>query len=148
MRRNKKNGKRHKNIGLIAAAALCYVLGIGSIVAAAAGEKWEVSGSWQILLSVVGIAAMLLFTFFVYRYLTCFIDSHEDWKVEEEDERNEMIRGKAAIQCSFIMSFLSLAALLILIVCKQWLAVTLLCVMDCIENCLRSFLFGYYDKRY
>ncbi len=82
------------------------------------GEEWEIFRTWQVLLAIVGVAAMLLFIFFVYRYLTLYISSHKDWEVEEKDERNEMIRGKVAKQCDFIMSFLLLAVILILIVCK------------------------------
>lgn len=148
MQKNKKSGKRIENVGIIIAAVLCYVLGFTCVIFAMLGEEWEVSRTGQILLGIVGVAAMLLFIFSVYRYLTLYISSHKDWEVEEKDERNEMIRGKVAKQCDFIMSFLLLAVTLILIVCKQWLAVTLLCIIEYVEMSLRVFLFAYYDKKY
>ena len=148
MQKNKKSGKRIENFGIIIAAVLCYVLGFTCVIFAMLGEEWEVSRTGQVLLAIVGVVAMLLFLFAVYRYVTLYIRSHKDWEVEEKDERNEMIRGKVAKQCDFIMSFLLLAVTLILIVCKQWLAVTLLCVIDFIDMNLRVFLFAYYDKQY
>lgn len=148
MQKNKKSGKRVENVGIIIAAVLCYVLGFTCVIFAMLGEEWEVSRTGQILLGIVGVVAMLLFIFSVYRYLTLYISSHKDWEVEEKDERNEMIRGKVAKQCDFIMSFLLLAVTLILIVCKQWLAVTLLCITEYVEMSLRVFLFAYYDKKY
>lgn len=148
MQKNKKSGKRIENVGIIIAAVLCFVLGFTCVIFAMLGEEWEIFRTWQVLLAIVGVAAMLLFIFFVYRYLTLYISSHKDWEVEEKDERNEMIRGKVAKQCDFIMSFLLLAVILILIVCKQWLAVTLLCVIEYVEMSLRVFLFAYYEKQY
>ena len=148
MQKNKKSGKRIENVGIIIAAVLYYVLGFTCVIFAMLGEEWKVPRTWQVLLAIVGVAAMLLFIFSVYRYLTLYISSHKDWEVEEKDERNEMIRGKVAKQCDFIMSFLLLAVILILIVCKQWLAVTLLCVIEYVEMSLRVFLFVYYEKQY
>lgn len=148
MQENKKSKNGRGNVAIIIAAVCCYVLGIGSIVFAVAGEKWEISRVWQIALTIIGVVALLLFVFAIYRYLTRYIAAHKEWEIEEKDERNEMIRGKASVQCTFIMSFLLLAADVILIVSRQWLAVAVLCALNLIEVTLHAILFAYYEKQY
>ena len=60
MQKNKKSGKRIENVGIIIAAVLCYVLGFTCVIFAMLGEEWKVPRTWQVLLAIVGVAAMLL----------------------------------------------------------------------------------------
>ncbi|MGN0474772.1 MAG: hypothetical protein ACI4IJ_06755 [Acutalibacteraceae bacterium] len=68
-------------------------------------------------------------------------------EIEETDERNQAIRGKAAQICSLVSSYLLTALLFILIIFDFYIPAIMLGVVMFINNFVNIFAVNYYNKK-
>ncbi|SHI90827.1 hypothetical protein [Clostridium intestinale] len=87
-----------KNRLYLGMAIIMYLISIGLISIGAFNSKAELGLSkWSIMLTIIGVTLCILTTFgCVYLWLRNILGNDEEAIIEENDERNKMIRGKAA----------------------------------------------------
>jgi len=89
---NKKNGL------YLGMAIIMYLIGIGLISIGIFNRKFELGLSQRgiILTGIGGIICILTTIGCAYLWLKGIVKNDEEWIISENDERNKMIRGKAA----------------------------------------------------
>lgn len=87
-----------KNRLYLCTAIIMYLISIGLISIGAFNSKAELGLSkWSIMITIIGVTLCILTTFgCVYLWLRNILGNDEEAIIEENDERNKMIRGKAA----------------------------------------------------
>lgn len=125
-------------VGLIL-VILCSVKGEIGIHLSLAGKV--AAGAGGVLLILAAIACLI-------RYMNCLVEEDEEIKIAEKDERNVMIRGKAAQDSMLITTILLLSIELILICTRAFLASVLVCGVMVISNWGQVYLINYYGKKY
>lgn len=87
-----------KNRLYLGIAMIMYLIGIGLISIGAFNSKAELGLSkWSIMLTIIGVTLSILTTTgCVYLWLRNILKKNDEYLIEENDERNKMIRGKAA----------------------------------------------------
>lgn len=87
-----------KNRLYLGMAIIMYLISIGLISIGDFNSKAELGLSkWSIMLTIIGVTLCILTTFgCVYLWLRNILGNDEEAIIEENDERNKMIRGKAA----------------------------------------------------
>ncbi|WP_315114874.1 hypothetical protein [Clostridium intestinale] len=87
-----------KNRLYLGMAIIMYLISIGLISIGAFNSRAELGLSkWSIMLTIIGVTLCILTTFgCVYSWLRNILGNDEEAIIEENDERNKMIRGKAA----------------------------------------------------
>lgn len=79
--------------------------------------------------------------------LSLYIKENRELRIEEEDERNQMIRGIAAQNTNLVFVFLLVAAMIVLSALNYTLAAVILMAIILIGNLVNLLFIGYYDKR-
>lgn len=134
---------------LFAASIILMVAGIAAITAAVFIQDYKNIGNGiQILLKAVGILGMTGGVACVYFYFGKAIESDEGLQREEKDERNEMIRGKAAQNTILLLTFLLLFVELILICMKYSIPALLIGIVMFLGAQINMLLICYYQKKY
>jgi len=79
-------------------AIIMYLISIGLISIGAFNSKAELGLSkWSIMLTIIGVTLSILTTTgCIYLWLRNILKKNDEYLIEENDERNKMIRGKAA----------------------------------------------------
>ena len=134
---------------LCVGSVLLIMAGIGAIAGAQlAQDQGVLESGMLIFLRIAGIAAIVGAVLCVYCYLGEVIQNDEELEREEKDERNEMIRGKAAQNTILVMTILMLVAELIFI-CLEYLIPALMVGMIMFVGVMGQLLMiGYYQKKY
>lgn len=125
-------------VGLIL-VILCSVEGETGLYLPLAGKI--AIGAGGVFLIVAAIICLI-------RYLNCLTQEDEELRIAEKDERNVMIRGKAAQDSMLITTILLLSIELILICTGTFLASVLVCGVMVLSNWGHFFLINYYGKKY
>ena len=136
---------------------LFFILGIISFLTGGAlificsfNEKFDIQltktteliiGIFGILFIIGSIACMLL-------YLNNVANHDENFKIEQNDERNIMIRGKAAETSMLITTFVMLIVELILICMGDTTSALLIAIAMFLCAYSQMLLFVYYQKKY
>lgn len=139
----KKPGK-----GWIAACVLLYMIGIGCLMSAMLKEILGIPSWGQIILVVASVVAVILAMLVIIGYFRRLSHSSREWHIEEEDERNQFIRGKAAEDVNLVHTIGSLVLVVVLCYRKEWVGVSIICLLGIIETMTHFLRFGYYDKKY
>lgn len=134
---------------LCVGSVLLIMAGIGAIAGAQlAQDQGGLESGMLVFLRIAGIAAIVGAVLCVYCYLGEVIQNDEELEREEKDERNEMIRGKAAQNTILVMTILMLVAELIFI-CLEYLIPALMVGMIMFVGVMGHLLMiGYYQKKY
>lgn len=87
-----------KNRLYLGMAIIMYLIAIGLISIGTFNSKAELGLSkWSIMLTIIGVVICIITTMgCVYLWIRMILGNDEEAIIEENDERNKMIRGKAA----------------------------------------------------
>lgn len=87
-----------KNKLYLCIAIIMYLIGIGLISIGTFNSKPELGLSkWSIMLTIIGVTLCILTTTgCVFLWIRNILKKDDEYLIEENDERNKMIRGKAA----------------------------------------------------
>lgn len=88
-------------------ATILYTLGFIAVILATANEKLDIKLSTPIIIvfKITGLIFIAISLLFIILYLNSIMKSDKDFVIEENDERNKMIRGKAAEKTLVIVAF-------------------------------------------
>lgn len=131
-------------------ATILYTLGFIAVILATANEKLDIKLSTPIIIvfKITGLIFIAISLLFIILYLNSIMKSDKDFVIEENDERNKMIRGKAAEKTLVIVAF-SMFILEFLFIClKENLAAILLSIVMFTCVTINLILISYYQKKY
>lgn len=131
-------------------ATILYTLGFIAVILATANEKLDIKLSTPIIIvfKITGLIFIAISLLFIILYLNSIMKSDKDFVIEENDERNKMIRGKAAEKTLVIVAF-SMFILEFLFIClKENLAAILLSIAMFTCVTINLILISYYQKKY
>jgi len=131
-------------------ATILYTLGFIAVILATANEKLDIKLSTPIIIvfKITGLIFIAISLLFIILYLKSIMKSDKDFVIEENDERNKMIRGKAAEKTLVIVAF-SMFILEFLFIClKENLAAILLSIVMFTCVTINLILISYYQKKY
>lgn len=106
----------------------------------------EISNTAITWMGIVGIICTLLTMVCVIRLLTIMVQTNVELNISEQDERNMMIRGKAAEYTLTILSILMLMLEGVLIVMGQSVAAFLIAITFMLGIIAQMFLIRHFDK--
>lgn len=99
------------------------------------------------LIQIIGTVLTLAGLILMYFAINSTVNNDKDLKISENDERYNMIRGKAAQICSLVSSYLLVALLFVFIIMDLSTPAIMLGVVMFINNWVNIFAVGYYDKK-
>lgn len=134
---------------LFAVSVILMVAGIAAITVALLAQKnGETGTEIQFFLKAVGILGMIGSIVCIYFYFGKVVESDEELEREEKDERNEMIRGKAAQNTMLLMN-LSLLFIALLFICLEYFVPALLVgIVMCAGAQVNVLMIAHYQKKY
>lgn len=129
---------------------LLFALGLTTIILATYKEKLglELSSEATISLQIVGIILWVSTIFFIYLYVNSLAKENKELMVEDKDERNRMIRGKAAENTLLIMTFIIFILNAIFICLKESLVSIILSLIMFLYVIINVIFVSYYNKKY
>lgn len=136
-----------KHILYILAIAICWVGGITLVICGGSNTLFHLKGALKIGIILLGTLLVLLTCVLCYMLLSSYIKQNRELRIEEEDERNQMIRGIAAQNTNLVLIFLLVAAMIVLSALNYTLPAIILIAITLIGNFVNMLLIGYYDKR-
>ncbi|SCN24933.1 hypothetical protein N3C_2075 [Clostridium sp. N3C] len=128
--------------------ALLYILGFSTINIAASNKKFDLQLSTGIIvvLKVTGLILICAAILFIFLSVNVLVESDKDLKIEENDERKIMIRGKAA-ENSFLITSIALLILEFIFICLgKDLASILIAIVLFIS--IQGILISLYQKKH
>ncbi|WP_461207666.1 hypothetical protein [Clostridium sp. DL1XJH146] len=140
-----KKGKLFFVLGI-----LFFMIGFAAVMICSGNEKLDIplTMGQKILVGAIGVIFDIGGVIFLALHLTNFTSNDENLKIEEKDERNIMIRGKAAEMSMLITIFMMLTVNLILICIGDTTAALLVAIPLFICGFLQMLLICYYQKKY
>lgn len=133
--------KKYTIIGIIS-----YVACVAFIAAAAVSQEFGLGNFGKGLLIAGGIIAFLVGVVCIYRGINTWVASDEEATIEENDERNQIIRGKVAQDVCLAQSIVLTLIMIVLAALGQWIAVILLAVEEIGVNVYQMFRFKKYHE--
>lgn len=129
---------------------IMWLAGLGFLLMGIINKKMNLGleNSLIIFLGIIGVLCLILTVVFICLCLNCVVNDDEKLKIEENDERNKMIRGKTAEQSLLINSIIMLVIICILIIIREYTASFIVAVGTFIGSLIRIFLISYYQKKY
>lgn len=137
-----------KNRIYLGMAIIMYLIGIGLISIGIFNRKFELGLSQRgiILTGIGGIICILTTIGCAYLWLKGIVKNDEEWIISENDERNKMIRGKAAENAMVFSVVVMLVIEGILIVLGDLRAAILVSVAMVICTLFQMYLIVHYQK--
>ncbi len=129
-------------------AWIFYVAWMGCMVASMGGKISLPEERARIAALILGIVFFVLDVACLYCFLTWYAKEDRETRVEEQDERNQMIRGRAAENAHLFVSVSLVIVMFILMFCEEWTGVWLAGAVNVAGNLLNLLLIGYYQKKY
>jgi len=141
----KKKQKLFFILGIIS-----FLIGTTMIFICSLNEKFDIqlTVTEKIIVGMVGIIFIIGAIACLTLYLNNFFNHDENLKIEENDERNIMIRGKAAQTSMMITTFVMLIVEFILICIGDSTAAFLVAIAMFLCVFLQILLICYYQKKY
>lgn len=136
-----------KHILYLLAIAVCWVGGITLIIGGGTNALFHLKGALKIGILLLGVLLLLLSCVLCYLLLSSYVSENRELRIEEEDERNQMIRGIAAQNTNLVFVFLLVAAMIVLSALNYTLAAVILMAIVLIGNLVNLLFIGYYNKR-
>lgn len=134
---------------LCVGSILLIMAGIGAIAGAQlAQDQGVLESGMLIFLRIAGIAAIIGAMLCAYCYLGEVMKNDEELEREENDERNAMIRGKAAQNTMLIMILLMLVMELIFICLEYLIPALMVAIVMFVGTMGQLLMIGYYQKKY
>lgn len=134
---------------LCVGSVLLIMAGIGAIAGAQlAQDQGVLESGMLIFLRILGIAAIIGAMLCAYCYLGEVMKNDEELEREENDERNAMIRGKAAQNTMLIMILLMLVMELIFICLEYLIPALMVAIVMFVGTMGQLLMIGYYQKKY
>lgn len=134
---------------LCVGSVLLIMAGIGAIAGAQlAQDQGVLESGMLIFLRILGIAAIIGAMLCSYCYLGEMMKNDEELEREENDERNAMIRGKAAQNTMLIMILLMLVMELIFICLEYLIPALMVAIVMFVGTMGQLLMIGYYQKKY
>lgn len=100
------------------------------------------------MISIVGIILIGFCIVFAYLYIKQIIRGSEELSRGEKDERNIMIRGRAAVNSFLVMTFIMLLLEMILLIMGELTAAVLLSIAMFLCVNVNTYMIMYYQKKY
>ena len=139
--------EKRKHILYLLAIAVCWVGGITLIICGGSNALFHLKGSLKLGTLLLGTLLVLLTSILCYMLLSSYIKQNRELRIEEEDERNQMVRGIAAQNTNLVLDFLLAAAIIVLSALNYTLPAIILITITLIGNFVNILLIGYYDQR-
>ncbi|MBO4998058.1 MAG: hypothetical protein J6D02_08680 [Lachnospira sp.] len=139
--------QKTKHILYLLAIAICWVGGVTLIISGGTNVLFHLKGALKVGVILLGVLLLLLSCVLCYMLLSLYIKENRELRIEEEDERNQMIRGIAAQNTNLVFVFLLVAAMIVLSALNYTLAAVILMAIILIGNLVNLLFIGYYDKR-
>lgn len=139
--------QKTKHILYLLAIAICWVGGVTLIISGGTNVLFYLKGALKVGVILLGVLLLLLSCVLCYMLLSLYIKENRELRIEEEDERNQMIRGIAAQNTNLVFVFLLVAAMIVLSALNYTLAAVILMAIILIGNLVNLLFIGYYDKR-
>lgn len=139
--------QKTKHILYLLAIAICWVGGVTLIIIGGTNVLFHLKGALKVGVILLGVLLLLLSCVLCYMLLSLYIKENRELRIEEEDERNQMIRGIAAQNTNLVFVFLLVAAMIVLSALNYTLAAVILMAIILIGNLVNLLFIGYYDKR-
>lgn len=139
--------QKTKHILYLLAIAICWVGGVTLIISGGSTILFHLKGALKVGVILLGVLLLLLSCVLCYMLLSSYIKENRELRIEEEDERNQMIRGIAAQNTNLVFVFLLVAAMIVLSALNYTLAAVILMAIILIGNLVNLLFIGYYDKR-
>ena len=139
-----------KKILYLILVILFYIAGLILLMSRQLNDLFAIGLSNTIIvwLGILGIFSMLFAMICMIRIVVIMFQTNKEMKISEQDERNIMIRGKAAQLTIVILSLLMLILEGILIVMSESTAAILVAITFMLGMIVYVFLIGHFDKRY
>ena len=134
-----------KGYGVI--GILCWIISLTFFVIASLSEDFDLGNIGKIGFGIVGILVFLLGIRILYKGITAWVESDKEAKIEQHDERNEIIRGKVAQDVNLFSSIIYTVIMFVLMVADQMLGVVLIAVAHIVTNIYQTVRFAkYYNE--
>ena len=139
-------GKR-KHILYLLAIAICWVGGVTLIACGGSNTLFHLKGALKLGTLLLGTLLVLFSCILCYMLVSSYIKQNRELRIEEEDERNQIVRGIAAQNTNLVLVFLLVAAMIVFSALNYTLPAIILIAITLIGNFVNILLIEYYDKR-
>lgn len=134
--------------GLISAVGIVlFVIGFVLFTIGATDINMGLPKEINIIFIIFGIVFLIAAIVILVLYLNDLVKSSKELTINEADERNVMIRGKAAVNTMFITVFMMLALEFLLIILKETLAALLVSAVMFFACFLNIIFIAIYQKK-
>lgn len=124
---------------------ICWAIGTFLVVMSNQSAEFELGNIAKYSMGVVGIVFFVLAFITMYKAVNVWFATDEDAKIEENDERNIMIRGKVAQDVNLFSSVIFTFIMLILLIANEMLGVILIALAHFATNMYQAIKFKKYE---
>ena len=138
--------KSKKGLFLIFGVLFCMI-GFTLFILGTTDLDFLIIKEYDAIFIILGVLFIVGAVVFIAFYINSWVKSSKELTVGEKDERNIMIRGKAAEKTIFITVFMMLALEFLLMILKENLAAILVSVVMFIASFLNIIFIVIYQKK-
>ena len=146
----KSKSKSKYNIALVIPTVILIFAGLAGFFfrpVNAIDELTLVTDNTARLIQIIGLVVLMAGLILMYFAINSAVENDHELKISEGDERDNIIRGKAAQICMLVSSYLLVALLMIFIIMDLSTPAIMLGVVLFINNFVNIFAVSYYDKK-
>ncbi len=138
----KKSGV--KKYGII--CGICWAIGTFLVVISNQSAEFELGNVAKYSLGAVGIIFFIAAFLGMYKAVNIWFETDEEAKLEENDERNIMIRGKVAQDVNLFSSVIFSLIMVILLIANEMIGVLLIALAHFATNIYQALRFKKYEE--
>ena len=136
----KSSVKKYAVIGV-----LCWVVSTFLLILSSQNSEFGIETVGKYVIGIVGIVFFLVAFICMYKSITVWVETDKEAKIEENDERNQQIRGKVAEDVNVFSSVVFAIVMMILLMNNQILGVILIAIANFLINLFQTFRFKKYN---
>lgn len=125
---------------------ICWVIGTFLVVIANQSAEFELGNIEKYSIGIVGIIFFIFAFISMYKAVNIWFDTDKEAKIEENDERNILIRGKVAQDVNLFSSVVFTLIMIILLIANEMLGVILIALAHFATNMYQAYRFKKYES--
>ena len=132
-----------KKYGIL--SVICWIVGTFLVIIANQSAEFELGIVAKYSIGCVGIILFVLAFIGMYKAVNIWFATDEAAKIEENDERNILIRGKVAQDVNLFSSVIFTLIMIILLIANEMLGVILIALAHFATNMYQAIRFKKYE---
>ena len=136
----KSSVKKYAVIGVI-----YWVVSTFLLILSSQNSEFGIGTVGKYVIGIVGIVFFLVAFICMYKSITVWVETDKEAKIEENDERNQQIRGKVAEDVNVFSAVVFAVVMMILLMNNQILGVILIAIANILINLFQTYRFKKYN---